>query len=187
MARKHGEFNSVREAILITAAELYTRSGVHGTSLNDIAVAAKMSKGTLYYYYPQKEQLTLEIAGISISRTTNALRSWVNTLSREDDPETALAALADTLTSDGHEMRLHTVLVSEASCDNEALSMLLRTAYHEWTVMFEVGALKLNLDSAVVHTRAQLFFMLLDGYMLEFPAGVTDMDRLELVKRVISG
>ena len=49
MPRKHGDFPSVRDAILYTASSLFTQKGVHGTSLGDIAAEAKLSKGTLYY------------------------------------------------------------------------------------------------------------------------------------------
>ena len=47
MPRKHGEFASVREAIVVTASDLFTKQGVHGTSLGDIAQQADLSKGTL--------------------------------------------------------------------------------------------------------------------------------------------
>ena len=52
MAKQHGEFESVRAAILETATRLFTEKGIHETSLADIAKEARLSKGTLYYYYP---------------------------------------------------------------------------------------------------------------------------------------
>ena len=62
MRGKHDGYESVQAAILGTAAQLFTRAGIHGTSLNDIAQAAGLSKGTLYYYYPTKEALVNDIA-----------------------------------------------------------------------------------------------------------------------------
>ena len=71
MPRKHGPYASVREAILATAAQLFTQQGVHGTSLGDIAAAADLSKGTLYYYYPAKEELVLTIGEGCLSHFTD--------------------------------------------------------------------------------------------------------------------
>ena len=48
MAKQHGEFESVRAAILETAAKLFTSRGIHEASLADIAKDAKLSKGTIY-------------------------------------------------------------------------------------------------------------------------------------------
>lgn len=54
MRGKHDGYESVQAAILGTAAQLFTRAGIHGTSLNDIAQAAGLSKGTLYYILSHK-------------------------------------------------------------------------------------------------------------------------------------
>ena len=43
--------------ILLAALELFVRKGFAGTKIDDIAGAAKVSKGTVYLYYDSKEQL----------------------------------------------------------------------------------------------------------------------------------
>ena len=185
MARKHGSFDSVHDAILSTAADLFTNVGVHAASLNDIAAAARLSKGTLYYYYPQKEQLVSDVARMSISADTDTIFTWVDSLSRDEELTSALYRLMDLLTADLRRMRLHTVLIVEAACGNAELSELFRSAYREWTVMLEVGALKLkSQNSRLVHTRAQLFFACLDGYMLQHPAALTTIEKDEILNHL---
>ena len=106
MPRKHGAYPSVREAILATAAQLFTRQGIHGTSLGDIAEAAKLSKGTLYYYYPAKEELVLTIAGGCMAHFTESILAWVDGLRREEPTRPALTRLLHALRADENSARL---------------------------------------------------------------------------------
>ena len=105
MPRKHGPYASVREAILATAAQLFTQQGVHGTSLGDIAAAADLSKGTLYYYYPAKEELVLTIGEGCLSHFTDRILAWVDGLRREEPRRPALLRLMQALEADEPNMR----------------------------------------------------------------------------------
>lgn len=58
---------SSRERILAQATRLVGENGVQGTSLEDICVAASVSKSQLYHYFANKEDLVLAI----IRRQTN--------------------------------------------------------------------------------------------------------------------
>ena len=44
-------------SILLAAEELFAEQGARGTSLGDIAKRVGISKGTLYYYYPTKQDI----------------------------------------------------------------------------------------------------------------------------------
>lgn len=46
-----------RQLIMETAVGLFARYGFTKTSLEDIASAAQIAKGTVYYYFPGKEEL----------------------------------------------------------------------------------------------------------------------------------
>ena len=52
---------SKRETVLNKAAELIARHGFDGTSMRDIAAAVDMLPGSLYYHFPSKEDLLLDI------------------------------------------------------------------------------------------------------------------------------
>ncbi len=60
MARKpaHEQFDTLK-AIQDCAFDLFGRYGFDGVSIGDISVAAKLSKGALYWHYPSKEALYL--------------------------------------------------------------------------------------------------------------------------------
>lgn len=50
-----------KEKILNTALELFCQKGYYKTSTNEIARAANISIGNLYFYFPNKETIFLEI------------------------------------------------------------------------------------------------------------------------------
>lgn len=50
-----------KQMILDIAARIFSRYGYAKTSLDEIAQEAKIAKGTIYYYYPSKEELFLMV------------------------------------------------------------------------------------------------------------------------------
>ena len=55
-----------RDAVIRAAARAFNEHGFHNTSLDDIAAALEVTKPTIYYYVPNKEQLLYEcfVAGL---------------------------------------------------------------------------------------------------------------------------
>lgn len=49
--------DATRERLLSRALALFQKKGVEGTTMRDIAKAAKLSLGAAYYYFPSKEAL----------------------------------------------------------------------------------------------------------------------------------
>lgn len=185
MRSKHEGYDSVRTKVLAAAAVLFTKTGVHGTSLMDIAVATGVAKGTVYYYYPAKETLVADVARIHCDAVMDALLNWAEGISRDDDPKDQLSVAARALLSDEQRRKLHVVLCAEGSLDDPSLCALLGSAMSEWTMVFEVGALKLRLpESRKVRERAQLFFTIISGYMLR--PEITENDIADIVKLMMS-
>lgn len=62
MARgRAANYDDQREAILRHAARLFARRGYIGTSMNQVAEAAGLSKASLYHYYRDKYAMLVEI------------------------------------------------------------------------------------------------------------------------------
>jgi AcrR family transcriptional regulator len=82
-----------REQILATALDLFTTQGYDATSLREIADRLDLTKAALYYHFPAKELLLLELTRPfldGVSRLVTDLRS-----SKTCDPEVVLAAYLD--------------------------------------------------------------------------------------------
>ncbi len=56
-SRKEREYLRHRGEILEAALKLFGRQGFHGTSMQQIAEAAEFSVGTLYKFFPHKEEI----------------------------------------------------------------------------------------------------------------------------------
>lgn len=79
MARgRAATYDDQREAILRHAARLFARSGYVGTSMNQVAEAAGLSKASLYHYYRDKYAMLVEIAEGHV-RTLDTLVQQVQT------------------------------------------------------------------------------------------------------------
>lgn len=186
MAKQHGEFESVKTAILSTAALLFTQRGIHSTSLADISAEAKLSKGTLYYYYQSKEQLISDVTDDHIGRITDAVLIWIDSLNRDCDPADAIRAFLDALRSAEGLLKLHIVLTGEAALGNTVLQKKFAAKYREWTVMLEVGTLKMKPPAAErLRTYSKAFVAMLDGFALHSQIGIEDPD-LETMLRFLA-
>ncbi len=77
-----------RSAILAAALGLFSRYGLHGTTLDAVAARAEVSKSNLLYHYPSKEALYVQALRDLLDAWLGPLRAF----RAEDDPAASLAA-----------------------------------------------------------------------------------------------
>jgi AcrR family transcriptional regulator len=63
-----------REAILRSAAAAFRSTGYHGTSMEDISEQLLMTKGSLYYYFKDKEEILFACHDFSLDRVLERTR-----------------------------------------------------------------------------------------------------------------
>lgn len=63
-----------RELILTTALNQFSLNGYYSTRIQDIAEAADISQGLLYYYYPSKEAIYVDLVDDSLERINETAR-----------------------------------------------------------------------------------------------------------------
>jgi TetR/AcrR family transcriptional regulator len=69
--RREREKQMRRESIIDAAEKLFFAKGIAPTTMDEIAEAAELSKGTIYIYFKSKEEIFLAI----MSRSINVLKS----------------------------------------------------------------------------------------------------------------
>ncbi|MFD1382439.1 HTH-type transcriptional regulator RutR [Rhodanobacter aciditrophus] len=85
-ARRRKKFDDKRQFILETALSVFSTYGFHGTTIEQIANTADISKTNLFYYFSNKEALYLTIL-------ENILNDWLKPIAvfeEMDDPEEVL-------------------------------------------------------------------------------------------------
>ena len=79
--------SSKRAAVLAAALSLFSRFGLHGTSVDQVAARAGVSKSNLLYYFQNKEELYVTVLRDLLEVWLEPLREF----SAERDPEQAIA------------------------------------------------------------------------------------------------
>jgi len=66
--RKQREREQRREMIIVAASKVFIEKGLGGTTMEEIASRAELSKATLYLYFKNKEELFLAVMIIVLDR-----------------------------------------------------------------------------------------------------------------------
>jgi TetR/AcrR family transcriptional regulator, mexJK operon transcriptional repressor len=83
-----------RVAILDAATDLFLRNGYLGTSMDEIAALAAVSKQTVYKHFDDKERLFSEIVVTTVDEASDPVHSAALGLEESADVETDLCDLA---------------------------------------------------------------------------------------------
>jgi len=86
--------SEVRDRIVETAYELFSRRGVRDVGINEVIEHAHVTKATLYHHFASKDDLVVAFLDL---REERWMRGWVETEARRraDTPEEELLAIFD--------------------------------------------------------------------------------------------
>jgi len=117
-----------RKAILAVAAESFFQNGYAGTTMSDIAATLGGSKGTLWSYFPSKEEL---FAAVLIEATTTYRAELSRILDPRDDVGTSLRHFCVSFlrkVTSPTAVALHRLVVSEGARFPEVATIFFENA-----------------------------------------------------------
>ena len=82
--------DATRQRILDAAAKVFRDKGYAGARLADIAAAADMQAGSLYYHFASREQLVEEVLRVGVERTVGFVHRSVDALPADAPPSDRL-------------------------------------------------------------------------------------------------
>jgi len=85
LPRKERERAFRRHEIIEAAMRVFARKGFWGTTVDDIAAEAEFSKGALYFYFKNKEEIFLSIVETALEQESNFLAEVLNEESKSID------------------------------------------------------------------------------------------------------
>jgi AcrR family transcriptional regulator len=115
----------------LTAENLIPRRGTDNTSLLDIATKTKLSRGTLYYYFPTKQSLLLAVTDRHMDAVTTQFFKIINDQGITE-PKAILQELFNLVLSDRHRGGIHAHLLQEAAHGNRMVRRRIALRYRAW-------------------------------------------------------
>ncbi len=123
------------EEIFTEAVRIFKQKGYHATSVQDIADAVGLQKGSLYHYISSKEELLLKIFERSTGALTIRLKEILTSdLSPTEKLQSAIEAHLVALTS---QLDLYTVYLSERRALTGRIQSQVRTEAERQARFFE--------------------------------------------------
>jgi len=168
-----------KDRIIASAQQCFSEKSVDKTTLSEIARRAGISKGTLYYYYPTKNDLVFDITGIHMAQITEKVFAMMETGDAHPTWEEVLGTLFEGLLGSKTRSRLHLYLINESLSGNPALRGRLESTYVQWFQLVQDGYLRMAGGCPFPDGLARLLVAVLDGLVIQ---SVTCEDRLEYRK-----
>jgi AcrR family transcriptional regulator len=166
-----------RERIIQVAAKLIRERGIDNTTLADIAVAAGISKGTLYYYYSTKGDLIFDVAERHMENMTDRIFRWLESSGTDQPPRTVFRMVLNTVMHSQSRGLIHIYLIQEALTENPSLRIRFVEEYRKWRELIETGLGRIYHGKDDYGAMAQVLLSTIDGLILQRLLGV---DRLSL-------
>ncbi len=161
-----------REKIIQAASQLIRERGIANTTLADIAVAAGISKGTLYYYYATKGDLIFDIADRHMTNMTDRIFRWLEKSGTDLPPRTVYRMVLDTVMHSRSRGQIHVYLIQEALTENPSLRKRFVQEYARWREIIEQGFARVYGDNGEYETMARVLLATIDGLILQRLIGV---------------
>ncbi|MDZ7830431.1 MAG: TetR/AcrR family transcriptional regulator [Desulfobacterales bacterium] len=162
-----------RQQIIEAATQVIVQKGIDKTSLTDIAQAAGISKGSLYYYYASKNDLIFDITEAHISQISSNLFDIIENHHDNAEWKDILNILFERIMAAETRGRLHLYLLQQALNGNDELAERFRNKYRDWNVMIQTGFAKIDPSGAADNkVLSTLIITALDGCLIQSMLGL---------------
>ncbi len=177
----------IDKAAFISAAEkLITDKGANDFSLADLAEEMGISKGTIYYHYPTKDALIMDIVEWHFDLLSKDYIDW---LSRHQNDGITFERFLDVIFYKGvklfNKSKMHIYLIAECMRGNETLRKQFITLWKEWQKKLENGLDKILPKEADKEAYAYYLMLIIDGLTVQEALSNPDADLNERMKQIV--
>lgn len=141
LSRKEPKADLSREQILLAAARLFRDQGYAATTLRQIAAAAHMKAGSIYYHFSSKDQILDEVLNTGMERNFAAVKEAVAACSADADAaervRAAMSAHLRTLLSSSEFTAVDIRIFGQLPAEIQARHQAVRAEYRRyWDGLF---------------------------------------------------
>ncbi|MBP8855622.1 MAG: TetR/AcrR family transcriptional regulator [Oscillospiraceae bacterium] len=155
----------IKQSILENATRLLHLKAFSAISLGDIARAAGISKGTLYYYYNNKDDILFDIADAYLNRLASDLIAWTENKEKDTSlPRLLNYIITRGVYSEGGTLRLYLIAASASANDALRCRIIEKYQYFNDTLCQKLKERTENADCEYI---AWLLLTVMDGLLVQ--------------------
>ncbi|SHH08172.1 transcriptional regulator, TetR family [Thermosyntropha lipolytica DSM 11003] len=173
-----------RQKILEVATRLVMEKGVKGTSLADIAREAGISKGTLFYHFPTKDELVYELTVQHFDRLIQGFLQRMNDIKGEKMEKVIYDGL-NLILQAKERGKLNLYLLQEAFMGNDELKEKFKETYRHYRRIMQ-GFLQdlMGREGETDEVRALMLVALIDGLIIQWLIEPEEVDVAEIARMI---
>ena len=175
--------DNIKERVLISTEKLLESKSFFEITLSDIAKATKISKGTLYYYYSNKNDILFDITDRYLNSLSEALLAWLDNKSKDTSLHRYLN-YTFTRGIDEQPGNLRIFLIADAISGNEHIRLKFLEKYEFFRHTFS-EKIKERLAGADSDYIAWLMILLMDGLLIQNKLVNSNLDRQDFINKTI--
>ncbi len=158
---------NTKEVIIQSAEALISSKGVNGFSLRDVAKKAKISLGTLTYFFNTKDDLIYELIIIHMNEFEKDYYSWL--IRHKDDltKERFLEVVFYKGTKLFNRAKMHIFIINECLKDNENLKNKYNELWERWYSLLLEGVKMVFPNEKDQETLTFVLMFLIDGLVIQ--------------------
>jgi AcrR family transcriptional regulator len=163
----HQYKENIKNKIIESAISTFSKYGYDKSRMDDIAKTAKLSKGTLYLYFKNKEELFNAIS----ERNTNELKNQLSKLFQNSDNDliTSIQNFYEDINDQGYRMFFE--IISESSRNKNLKKLLYKERKQILNILKEKGYIKKDIEITEI---AYGFLSLYDGLKINKLLGIDE-------------
>jgi AcrR family transcriptional regulator len=175
-----------KDAFISAAEKLITEQGANDFSLADLSKAMGISKGTLYYHYPTKDDLILDI----MEKHMNELsKDYIDWFARHQKDSITPQRFLDVIFYKGvklfNKSKLHIYLINECMRGNASLRKRYTELWQSWQDKLQEGLEKIFPEDHDCKAYAYMLMLLIDGLTVQEALDHSDSALNERVKDLL--
>jgi len=182
--RTKEQFENIRterkKQIQIAALEVFAKYGYHKASISQIAKEAKISKGLLYNYFENKEELLVQVMSDGIEYL---LRSYQHQSEEKasDELKKMIQTSFDMMDEDHNHWRLYFSTMMQAEVQELVMAKLMETLM---PVFENLARIFSELDFKEPLNEARIFGAMLDGLGMNYLLDAENFPKDYCIKRL---
>ena len=181
MAAPHND--NIKEKILDASTALLAEKSFNEISLSEIAKKSGVSKGSVYYYYKNKDDILYDVADGYLQQMYDQLIAWVENKEKDTSlPRLLHYVLSRGIDDPGKNLRLH--LTADAIAGNDQIREKLINRYRTFRKVIgeKIAQRKPDADAQYY---GWLVLTVIDGLMIQNLLGNTEIDTEMFIKDFI--